>query len=1101
MLKKLFLPLIVLFCPPAFSCDELKLEDSTSKWQSALDWMGPSIKPKSNADGSVTFNFEVVAGHKSRIERIFFCGDSDDNGKEGNEIYRTEAKSIRIEIANSLSTSAIVKFRLFDPEGNFYEWPLGVVSTKKIYTLEMPARFNTAPANSTILPRLMGFHFEFDRSAENSVLTSDNSQRAKVTLYSLNFSKDAAPASAIKPQEPVFASVDLKPYSQTILSKGTRATHLIFNAGYISNILKRSLNCLDNESPSCEPCETAECIQKDIDAAVAYAKLARARACTDATTGNCQIELAFGVAGLRQELTPAQWTERWPIIKSRALGLFAKLDELQIPYYWTAGNGSSIDIREPATELGESFLQSSFARGFYLAETTEDTAAGTRDVTILGTTVTYKIPALEAIGRLLDYAKNAGGQKVLIHHRMSTSWWNYGLYSDRLAVFKNRADTYVPAWEMVDPSAYTLNLLTTLGFWAGGWSNSFGVSTQSWGWNNMRWGANDSMRAQDWLRMWTVGVATGANYIQIEPIWAFAGGCAMTAEDKELFSDTEVSLADCDPDAMERLEQNLIALKTFHQWVRQNIVVSANEPKDLLTLHKTALQIKNDDHSDFDSVAVANLRPGGKCFSPETYQALSATDKELVPVACRPGCEYRPIRCAEQTTAQCFASAAFGHLPPGAQQLVPLSCQPTSTCNSASPVMPGAPNICAENLDAINDHWSALINVAGINHMHRSRILPGVDIFSRLYGNSHIYEGVMPQMPMGLLPIVGVDQPPSGINTVEFSGANAKTCGATKDLWCTGVKEASDALVARIEQQASSLSLSVKGGGGSMIKVNNGRYIIYLWDAEQRFPMGSQVSIELRGYQFRSATTYDAITGLEVTGWSTENAWQDQTYDLIKRKTLAIAAGGVRILNVVVPNTYALWQTAPLFEASTISDGSGYGSPIADWDSNFFKATCANRNYIMSGLSTYPVDQRMHKQLCQYVPSPNTGSYVIGGTLDNFRARRTKSSWADLWDWDPGYTKWQCGATEVVTGISQSPATGEPHALRCSSTAFISTDDCEVRTVSGIDDRGNFDSLDWDKHYPKAECSAGRVVVGVSIFPPSQTNRRIHKLLCCDLHK
>jgi hypothetical protein len=100
-----------------------------------------------------------------------------------------------------------------------------------------------------------------------------------------------------------------------------------------------------------------------------------------------------------------------------------------------------------------------------------------------------------------------------------------------------------------------------------------------------------------------------------------------------------------------------------------------------------------------------------------------------------------------------------------------------------------------------------------------------------------------------------------------------------------------------------------------------------------------------------------------------------------------------------------------------------------------------------------------------------------------------------IYDWDYGYYKLECGVNEFVSGLSQSPQNPSTFkGIRCSSGAGA-TSHCVTQDI-GAGNHG-FDSAraDWDWGYYKSECNPGQVVVGVSVSP---STGKAHRLFCCD---
>lgn len=185
------------------------------------------------------------------------------------------------------------------------------------------------------------------------------------------------------------------------------------------------------------------------------------------------------------------------------------------------------------------------------------------------------------------------------------------------------------------------------------------------------------------------------------------------------------------------------------------------------------------------------------------------------------------------------------------------------------------------------------------------------------------------------------------------------------------------------------------------------------------------------------------------------------------------------------------WQTAQLLGTNSISDGSAYGSVIADWDPGYFKGTCADGTHAMTGLSYHTADFRLHKQLCASYHNTGTQTAVLRPPHDQRRMQRGG-------DWAPHSYKLECGFDEYVSGVSQDAA-GNIHAVRC-SRGLGTAAGCETRATAGGDQRGAIASGDWAPGYFKSECSAGKVVVGVSTQANTSTSTpgKATSVLCCN---
>jgi hypothetical protein len=217
-----------------------------------------------------------------------------------------------------------------------------------------------------------------------------------------------------------------------------------------------------------------------------------------------------------------------------------------------------------------------------------------------------------------------------------------------------------------------------------------------------------------------------------------------------------------------------------------------------------------------------------------------------------------------------------------------------------------------------------------------------------------------------------------------------------------------------------------------------------------------------------------------------------------RRLYVDVPPAGVRILNITpLSGTPAQPPNKPFwpFQKPSLltSDGVGDGSFVNDWDPHHYKATCGNR-FAMTGLSLKLSDRRLNRQLCQFAPSLGGQTAVVSGSTDSARVDRVFPNNTPILDWDFGNVKWQCGANEYVSGISQHPTTFAVHAIRCSK-GLGQLGHCEVRKIGSSDNRGDTRSGDWSPGDLKAECSAGKVAVGLSHSP---STKKVSSLLCCD---
>jgi hypothetical protein len=187
------------------------------------------------------------------------------------------------------------------------------------------------------------------------------------------------------------------------------------------------------------------------------------------------------------------------------------------------------------------------------------------------------------------------------------------------------------------------------------------------------------------------------------------------------------------------------------------------------------------------------------------------------------------------------------------------------------------------------------------------------------------------------------------------------------------------------------------------------------------------------------------------------------------------------------------FQSRKLFGLST---GRTYG----DWDFMFYSGT-ATPGAAIVGVSQ-DLTNATTNAILTYQGSKNefTGDQAAVMTHVNAEVRRARR--IDDWDW--GYYHLECGLGEYMSGISQEAFTStyRAHGFRCSNTTVPGgfTENCELRIIPGSS-RGMTYSGDWDPGRDKAECSAGKVVVGASVFtdwdPDVLRRGHLRSLLCC----
>lgn len=159
-----------------------------------------------------------------------------------------------------------------------------------------------------------------------------------------------------------------------------------------------------------------------------------------------------------------------------------------------------------------------------------------------------------------------------------------------------------------------------------------------------------------------------------------------------------------------------------------------------------------------------------------------------------------------------------------------------------------------------------------------------------------------------------------------------------------------------------------------------------------------------------------------------------------------------------------------------------------DWDPDHWKATC-DKYEAATGLSV-PTDFTFnHAVLCQNHGQVNlTGATVAKLDIDGDRQRYQHTV-----IWEGGIWKIECGLNEYVSGISQSNTTPAiTHAVRCSAGAGSNVG-CELRVIDGSAGASGAWG-DWAPTYYKADCPAGKVMVGLS----TNFAARPKSILCCN---
>lgn len=168
------------------------------------------------------------------------------------------------------------------------------------------------------------------------------------------------------------------------------------------------------------------------------------------------------------------------------------------------------------------------------------------------------------------------------------------------------------------------------------------------------------------------------------------------------------------------------------------------------------------------------------------------------------------------------------------------------------------------------------------------------------------------------------------------------------------------------------------------------------------------------------------------------------------------------------------------------SSADSRGAMTEDFSPYHKKGQCA-LGQAMTGLSVEDGCTRPRVLQCEDGLTLNSPTATVNPSCGDDR-RDTATL-----DWNHGYRKGECGASEAVVGISRD-SEGGVHDLLCAETGSVSAGACTVRNVTGGDNRGRTETGDWDGFGSETECAPGEYVKGVSLFVNS---RRPRALLCC----
>jgi hypothetical protein len=160
-----------------------------------------------------------------------------------------------------------------------------------------------------------------------------------------------------------------------------------------------------------------------------------------------------------------------------------------------------------------------------------------------------------------------------------------------------------------------------------------------------------------------------------------------------------------------------------------------------------------------------------------------------------------------------------------------------------------------------------------------------------------------------------------------------------------------------------------------------------------------------------------------------------------------------------------------------------------DWAGGEHKGECASNQWTVgvsaSSTQTHSMECASIDTTSNFTASQHTLN--ISGWNDGFGSH-------GLGDWDYGYYKGECGANEMVTGLSLG-SNGALNHVRCSSTPMAATN-CRALPFPSSDNRETPNSgTDWAYGYFKGECGQGSAVAGIS---RGVSTGDVHAILCCD---
>jgi hypothetical protein len=198
-------------------------------------------------------------------------------------------------------------------------------------------------------------------------------------------------------------------------------------------------------------------------------------------------------------------------------------------------------------------------------------------------------------------------------------------------------------------------------------------------------------------------------------------------------------------------------------------------------------------------------------------------------------------------------------------------------------------------------------------------------------------------------------------------------------------------------------------------------------------------------------------------------------------------------------------------DASEVSDGGAGGPGYVvvqfdrlstrlftdddDWAPDDLKGQCPE-NMFVNGISATPYSHGplllAHSALCEPSASPidhaSERTHGVPGGGDDRGDTSTG-------DWDVNYVKLECGPSELVTGVAQSPSLVFGTILCSVSAAGAGSSNCVTLSVlHDMDVRMSTATGDWAIDFSKIECDPSYALKGIST---GSAPGELHRVLCC----